>query len=95
MGFRSIQKSTFIIPYPSKDEIEFITHFYRLEKYVLFLRQSIEKYKNDVRSLFNIKSRLDKNKFNISLHIRRDDISKESKNPKKTPVFLTPKKRLK
>ena len=55
MGFRSIQKSTFITPYPSKDEIEFIIHFYGLEKYVLFHEAVNVTNEDKLKKMFSIK----------------------------------------
>lgn len=36
LGFKELQKSVFIHPYPCKDEIDFITEVFELRKYVRF-----------------------------------------------------------
>ena len=37
LGFRELQKSVFVHPYPCIDEIEYVAKFYRIGKYVRFI----------------------------------------------------------
>lgn len=54
VGFRMIQKSTFIIPYPAKNEVDFVGEFLGIRKHVTYiLARKIEGGKN-LRAIFKV-----------------------------------------
>ena len=53
LGFVQFQKSVWIYPYPCEDEIDFITEFFSIAKYVNLITVKIEKDK-PLRAKFNL-----------------------------------------
>jgi DNA-binding transcriptional regulator PaaX len=54
LGFYPIQKSTFIYPYPCRDEIDFISNFYFVQKYVLYIEAETISNETKIKYHFNL-----------------------------------------
>ena len=54
LGFQPLQKSTFISPYPCKDEIDFIVNYYLIQKYVVYLETKTISNEEFLRKKFNL-----------------------------------------
>lgn len=54
VGFHPLQKSTFIFPYPCREEIEFLGRLYDVSQYVRFIETSSISLDSDFRDAFSI-----------------------------------------
>ncbi|MBI2607929.1 MAG: hypothetical protein HYW51_03845 [Candidatus Doudnabacteria bacterium] len=54
LGFKYLQKSVWVCPYPCEDEVDFIAEYYRVRKYTrLLICQEMDR-KNELEKMFNI-----------------------------------------
>lgn len=53
MGFYRLQKSTFIFPYPCREEIEFLSRLYGVGDYLRFIETSTINFDGDLKNFFN------------------------------------------
>ncbi|MBI3273752.1 MAG: hypothetical protein HYZ69_01270 [Candidatus Colwellbacteria bacterium] len=56
MGFYQLQKSTFVFPYPCKEEVEFLGRLYDRSNYTRFIETKVISYDGDLRDYFSLKS---------------------------------------
>ena len=54
LGFYQLQKSTFVFPYPCKDEIEFLGRLYDRDNYIRFIETKTISYDDDLRNQFQL-----------------------------------------
>lgn len=55
MGFYQLQKSTFILPYPCREEIEFLCRLYDVGDRLRFIETGFINFDEDLKDLFNLK----------------------------------------
>lgn len=55
MGMHAIQNSVFVSPYPCKDEVDFITGFYRAKEYFIYFETDNIECKEDLLTLFQLR----------------------------------------
>ena len=54
MGFKPLQKSIFVSPYPCKNEIDFIVNYYFIQKYIVYLETKSISNEEFLRKKFNL-----------------------------------------
>jgi CRISPR-associated endonuclease Cas2 len=54
MGFKSLQKSVWVCPYPCEDEIDFITELYEISRYVRLVTAEQISFQEDLMEKFKL-----------------------------------------
>ena len=54
LGMYPLQKSTFISPYPCKDEIDFVGEFFKVRKYIIYIEATELEGAEKVRRHFGL-----------------------------------------
>ena len=54
LGFKELQKSVFVHPFESKDEVDFIVEFFAIRPYVRFLRSDFITNEADLKLRFKL-----------------------------------------
>lgn len=55
MGFYPLQKSTFVFPYPCREELEFLTRLYNVGSHLRFLETNTLSFDKDLKEFFCLK----------------------------------------
>lgn len=56
MGFYRLQKSTFVFPYPCREEIEFLVRLYDVVSHVRFIETNSVSFDDDIKDFFSLGS---------------------------------------